>query len=133
MKTTWFAIPALLALAACDSSTTTDLICPPVYFAAVEVTAVDSVTNVNVTAGSTVVLSNATVTDSLDVPPGAATVAGVGSRAGTFTLRVRRSGYNLWQKSGVQVESGDCGPQTVRVTARLQPIGPSPMSAKRSR
>ncbi len=125
MKRTWFAIPALLALAACDSSTT-DLICPPVYFSSVNVTAVDSVTNVNVTAGSTLVLSNATVTDSLDVPPGPATVVGIGSGAGTFTLRVRRTGYNLWQKPGIRVESGDCGPQTVQVTAKLQPVGPSP-------
>lgn len=125
MKKAWFAVPALLALSACDSIA--DTICPAVVSPSVQVTAVDSVTNVNVTAGSTLVLSNAIGTDSVDVPAGPATVAGIGpNRTGTFTLRVRRPGYNLWQKPGVRVERGECGARTVQVTARLKPVGPSP-------
>lgn len=126
MKQTWFAIPALLALAACDSISggTT---CPAVISPAVNVTAVDSLTNVNLTAGSTLVLSNVLTTDSLDVPAGPATTAGIGpNRTGTFILRVRRPGYQLWQKPGVTVTAGRCGPRTVEATARLEPIGPGP-------
>ena len=48
------------------------------------------------------------------------------NRGGTFTLRVRRTGYDLWQKSGIAVENEECGPRTVQVTARLQPAGPGP-------
>ncbi len=67
MKKTWFAVPALLALAACDS-TIVDEFCTMVAAPAVRVTAVDSVTSVNVTAGSTLVLSSAEGTDSIPVP-----------------------------------------------------------------
>jgi hypothetical protein len=42
-------------------------------------------------------------------------------RAGTFTVTVSRTGYQTWTKTGVEVEQGTCGPETVQLTARLKP------------
>jgi hypothetical protein len=121
MKRTWFALPALLALAACGEIYEPG-ICPAVVPPSVQVTALDSVTSANVTPGATLVLSNASGVDSVTVPTGPLTTMGVGdNRTGTFTLRVRQTGYQVWAKSGVKVEQGDCGARTVQVTARLQP------------
>ncbi len=127
MKTIWFAsVPALFALAAC-SSISIGVDCPSIVPYSVEVTALDSITNVNVTPGATLVLANSAGVDSVTVPEGPLTVAGVGGdRTGTFTVRVRQSGYLLWEKTGVRVERGECGARTVDLTARLQPIPPGP-------
>ena len=103
------------------------MVCPRILTPSVQVTAVDSLTNVNVTAGATLVLQHSTGADSVTVPTASVTSAFVGdSRSGTFTLRVRRSGYHLWEKTGVRVEAEECGVKTVNVTARLDPIGPGP-------
>lgn len=121
MKRTWFALPAVFALAACEEISDPG-ICPAVVPYSVQVTALDSVTNANVTSGATLVLANAAGVDSVTAPTGPLTSMGVGSnRTGTFTLRVRQTGYQVWTKSGVKVERGDCGAQTVQVTAKLQP------------
>ncbi|HEU4561451.1 MAG TPA: hypothetical protein VFS20_26595 [Longimicrobium sp.] len=124
MKKTWFAaVPAILALGACSVIGPGD--CPTIISYSVEVTAVDSITNVNVTPGATLVLANSAGVDSFTVETGPLTVAGVGiDRTGTFTLRVRQGGYQLWEKTGIRVERGECGARTVNVTARLQPFGP---------
>ncbi|HEU4561452.1 MAG TPA: hypothetical protein VFS20_26600 [Longimicrobium sp.] len=126
MKKPRFAVLALLILAACDSTIFNDVCSLPVAYSSAQVTAVDSVTGVNVTGGSTVVLSNAENTDSIPVPAEFLGVS-IGGHTGTFTLRVRRAGYDLWEKTGIKVEPGECGgPRTVQVTAKLQPTGPSP-------
>lgn len=122
MKRTWFALPAVLALAACEEISVGPGVCPDVVPPSVQVTALDSVTSANVTSGATLVLANAAGVDSVTAPSGPITTMGVGeNRTGTFTLRVRRTGYQLWTRSGVKVEQGDCGAQTIQVTARLQP------------
>ncbi|HEX9940130.1 MAG TPA: hypothetical protein VGB15_23540 [Longimicrobium sp.] len=121
MKRTWLALPAVLALAACEEISNPG-ICPAAVPPSVQVTALDSVTSANVTPGATLVLANAAGVDSVTAPTGPITSMGVGgNRTGTFTVRVRQTGYQLWTKSGVKVEQGDCGARTVQVTARLQP------------
>lgn len=127
MKKAWFAaVPPLLALAACETPPL-EVVCPRVLTPSVQVTALDSLTNVNVTPGATLVLQHSAGVDSVTVPTVPLTSAHVGEgRSGTFTLRVRRAGYRVWEKTGVQVEAEECGVKTVDVTARLEPIGPGP-------
>jgi hypothetical protein len=122
MKNLWFALSAVLALASCDGISAPEF-CPAIVPVSVRVTVQDSVTGANVTPGSTLILRNAASVDSV-VAPGepALTAMGVGEgRTGTFTLTVRRAGYQPWTKTDVKVEDGTCGAETVDVTARLKP------------
>jgi hypothetical protein len=124
MKKTWFAVPALLALAACESASDPAVVCPAMIYPAVSVTVLDSVSSVNVTPGSTLVLrhgASAVAADSVEVPMMTAVSWGVGGKAGTYGLSVRRPGYRSWNQGGIKVEEGQCGPETVSVTARLVP------------
>jgi len=42
-------------------------------------------------------------------------------RAGTYRVEVRKPGYRDWSRQGVRVRGGDCGVETTRVRAELQP------------
>jgi hypothetical protein len=119
MKKALFAA-ALLALAACGR-VTEPVVCPAWIPPSVEVTVQVSVTGANVTPGATVVLRGGAVIDSVTALPGAGSIAVGQNRSGTFTVTVRQSGYQLWTKTGVKVEEGPCGAQTVHLTARLKP------------
>ena len=122
MQKTWFAVPLLLALAACDSMSD-PAFCPTVVPVSVRVTVQDSVSGANITPGSSLILRNAASYDSVVAPIqiGPSTM-GVGEgRTGTFTLTVRRPAYQVWTGANVKVEEGPCGAETVDVTARLQP------------
>jgi len=122
MKKLFCALPAVLALAACNEIPE-PVFCPAIVPISVRVTVQDSVSGANVTPGSTLVLRNATSVDSVVAPgePGL-TPMGVGEgRTGTFTLTARRAGYQAWTKTDVKVEDGPCGAETVDVTARLKP------------
>lgn len=125
MNKPWFAISAVLALAACETiSEPVPVVCPGVVPPSVNVTVLDSISGANVTPGATLVLRNATIADSVVVPtaPPGLTSMGVGEdRTGTFTLTVRQAGYRPWTRANVAVERGRCGALTVSVTARLTP------------
>jgi len=115
---------AVLALGACERATD-PVVCPPYIPPSVVVTVQDSVTGANVLAGSTLVLRNsAGVADSVTVEaqsyPILSAALGYGA-AGTFSLTVRHAGYREWTKSGIKVNHGECGAETVGVEARLQP------------
>ena len=124
MKKTWFALSAVLALAACDRASD-PLVCPAYIAPSVNVTVQDSVTGANLTAGSTLVLRNAAgVVDSMTIEPQPYTIVGWGlgmGAAGTFSLTVRHAGYREWTKAAIKVKQGVCGAETVNLTARLQP------------
>jgi hypothetical protein len=117
MKRTLLALLAPLALAACEGLST-PRVCPGVVQPSVRLTVEDAMSGTNVTPGASVVLRSGAYADSLVAPPGVNSV-GVGNRAGTFTLTVRRAGYELWTRTDVRVEAGPCGAATVELTARL--------------
>ena len=83
-------------------------------------------------AGATVVLHGAAIDDSITVPttpdPGRFAVLWYEDsvRAGTYTVRVRKPGYQLWSESNIRVGASRChaGP-LVHVTAMLVPVAPS--------
>jgi len=70
------------------------------------------------------VLSEGTHAEALDSyrsSAGTHTLTGGYERPGTYSLRVEAAGYRTWSRDGVRVRGGDCGPQTVRLTAELDP------------
>jgi hypothetical protein len=129
MKRALFAVPALaagLVSAACERMSD-PVVCLAVVPPSADVTVVDSLTGANVTSGASLVLRNASaVVDSVTAPtpqaPYTLESMGVGSgRTGTFALTVRQGGYLPWTKTGIRVERGACGAETVHLTARLVP------------
>lgn len=42
-------------------------------------------------------------------------------RPGTYDVAVEAPGFETWERTGVRVASGACGPETVELTARLRP------------
>ena len=89
---------------------------------AIEITVVDAETGLGAPDGASGTLSDGTRTDSLfnygREPNGSEVLVGGGS-AGTYAVRVTNAGYQTWSRDGVRVRGGDCGPQTVRLTAEL--------------
>ena len=48
--------------------------------------------------------------------------AGAGERPGTYSVKVLRSGYRVWQSDGVRVREDECHVIPVRINARLQSL-----------
>lgn len=46
--------------------------------------------------------------------------SGAGERPGTYSVKVQRAGYRLWQRDGVRVRKDECHVINVRVDVRLQ-------------
>jgi hypothetical protein len=124
MRKTWFVVFGVFALGACREIAEPG-VCPAILAPSARVTVLDSISGANITPGASAILRNATVADSVMAPEGSpVTVMGVGEgRVGTFTLTVRKPGYQAWIKRNLKVENGRCGAQTVDVTARLKPAG----------
>ena len=120
MKLTPFAVPAVLALAACRGDANPVVCSLPFMPMSVSVTVQDSVSEANVTPGATVELRNAAYVDSAVGLPEFLQV-GVGYNVpGTFTLTVRQTGYQAWTK-WVTVEGDGCYVHTLPVVARMKP------------
>jgi hypothetical protein len=43
-------------------------------------------------------------------------------RAGTYSVKVQRPGYRVWEANGIRVRQGECHVIPVRVNARLQAL-----------
>lgn len=118
MRRPFLALPLLAALAACDGDAIVR--CPaslPEAQYAVRVVVEDSVTAVRLTAGATGAFVTGSTADSLrhvrdelvaDGPPG------------RYAVVVQRPGYVLWAVDDVRVRAGDCGTESVLLTARLR-------------
>lgn len=75
---------------------------------------------------ATGVLIDGEYTDSLQVDEETGegiplSLAGGLGRAGTYTVRVEKPGFQTWTREDVDVDDGECGPETERLTARLEP------------
>lgn len=115
----FLALPLLAAaLAACDGDAIVR--CPaslPEAQYAVRVMVMDSVTGTSLTAGATGAFVTGSTADSLrhvgdelvaDGPPG------------RYAVVVQRPGYVLWAVDDVRVRAGDCGTESVQLTALLR-------------
>jgi len=119
MRLTWLAAFSLLAVGACQALSD-PIICPAFVPPSVIVTVEDSVTGANLTPGATVGISGGGYSASV-VGEAPATAVNLGEgRTGTFTVTAAQAGYLVWTKTGVEVEEGRCGANTVKLTARLQ-------------
>ncbi len=115
----------MLSTAACGDSS--GPVCLPVERLAVEVEARDAQTGALRADSARGVAQDGTFTDSLlivryegaDIVPAA--LGGAYGRPGTYTLRIERPGYQLWDTAGVRVIADECGPITVHLLARLSP------------
>ncbi len=47
---------------------------------------------------------------------------GAYARAGTYTIRIERAGYQPWDTTGIRVQAGRCNVTTARMVAHLIPI-----------
>jgi hypothetical protein len=115
----------MLSTAACGDSS--GPVCLPVERLAVEVEVRDAQTGALRADSARGVAQDGTFTDSLlivryeaaDIVPAA--LGGAYGRPGTYTLRIERPGYQLWDTAGVRVIADECGPITVHLLARLSP------------
>jgi hypothetical protein len=84
----------------------------------------DSVTDVVLRRGYTVVVSEGAYRDSTTIPSdGPEYPWGVQSaweRPGVYRVAVRASGYREWVRTGVRVRAGECHVRRVDLVARLQ-------------
>lgn len=88
----------------------------------------DSITDAPAAVGASLIVTGGGVYDSTFVGPRADSLAVTSirsappRRAGAYTVRVRRDGYQLWQRAGVQIEGSGCaGALSVTLPVRLQP------------
>lgn len=114
-------------VAACDLGPVRTPICTDEARFSIALVIVDSMSGEGRAAGSTVVLQDGAYQDSTSRPPAAPVpsdsiyfATNTVERAGTYTVRVRRPGYALWEQQNVQVLQGACHVETIRVRARLQ-------------
>lgn len=117
------AASAFLLLAGCDFG---NPICPAVAEPAVIAEVRNAVTDDPEAEDARGVLVDEEYTDSLrvneetdEVIPTA--LAGGFERAGAYTVRVEKQGFQTWTRDGVDVDDGECGPETERLTARIEP------------
>lgn len=118
----------VLGLAGCGNDPV-GFACTTEARSSVTVTVLDSASGTGRARGATVILRDGAYTDSsvfaLDDPlPGDSVFYPTNTfeRAGTYTVRVRRPGYALWERQNVRVTSDQCHVVTARVRARLQPL-----------
>jgi len=113
-----------LLLAGCDFG---NPICPAVAEPAVIVEVRNAVTDDPEAENADGVLIDGEYTDSLRVTEETdegipIALAGGFERAGTYTVRVEKAGFQTWTRKGVDVGDGECGPETERLDARIEPI-----------
>lgn len=115
----------VVAGVACNSPTS--VVCPNVPRAlqfALTVYVKDSVTTLPGARGATLIARDGAFQDSVTIPLASfdeLPVELAGSRAGTYSVTVRKNGYLDWTKNGVVVSNAGCGIDPVTLTAKLQP------------
>ena len=129
-RASWRAlVTTALLLAGCEGSSFSPAVCTTEAPSSIVVTAHDARSGAALSTGTSLILQNGAYVDSVetvrDLPATASGLLGPTStyeRAGTFSVRVRRPGYLLWARDGVQVTADRCHVQTARLDARLEPV-----------
>ena len=106
----------------CDAGS--PVVCPAVEEPAVVVEVADATTSEAIAEEARGVLIDGAYSDSLRAIATNAEgedflLGGAYERVGTYEVRIEKDGYGAWIREGVKVGSGDCGTETVRLTARL--------------
>ena len=108
---------ALALLAACDDSGTG--VCPGVVVPALEVTVVDAASGADLTRTARGVWVSGSYADDLFGSDIGGPLYAYGP-AGRYSVIVQHAGYEAWGRDDIRVLPGECGPRTVRITARLE-------------
>jgi len=109
----------LLAPAACAPAAI-ETICTMEARSSFAVTVVDSASGQNLAPTATVRVTAGTFSDTLVALPPDSLYSGVHERPGEYAMAVTRSGYQPWQRSGVEVGRDECHVITHVDTARLR-------------
>jgi hypothetical protein len=91
---------------------------------ALAVSAIDARTHSSILPGSTIIVAHDGVRDSITVRESleGSTVGVGGSKAGTFSVTVRKNGYTEATQTDIHVGNGHCGlPETANVSLALTP------------
>lgn len=108
---------AASVLASCERLTGTT--CVGTATPAIEIDAVDSLTQQTLTSGTVFVATDAGYRDTVIATSSIEPARLAYDRAGTYRVEAHRDGYRLWVRDAVQVPRGECRVETVRLTARL--------------
>ncbi len=130
MRIPAFGFVALVCLVACG-----DHVCTLDMRAAIALEIRDSLSNHPAAHRSSVILEGVGVYDSMfyDMSLNGGDTLAISQllspansqgQPGTYTIRVRHAGYQLWQRHDVEVPGGSCGVgrSPVMITVRLQPL-----------
>lgn len=125
--TSYWITALVLSAMACGIEPMRSSICTDEARPSITVVVLDSITGEGRAAGASVVLQEGAYRDSTARPVQAQAPAdsiywgtNTHERTGTYTVRVRRAGYAVWERENVQVTGDICHVQTLRVRARLQ-------------
>lgn len=105
-----------------------DDICLTLPDPVIQVDVRDSITSAPAAYQASLIITGGGVYDSTYVGPRADSLSVTSIRSApprrttAYTVRVRRDGYQLWQRTGVQIEESGCeGARSVTLSVRLQP------------
>lgn len=123
--------PFLLPLALLGSCGLVDpVLCTTDVTPAVEVQVYDARTGAPAAHGTVATARDGSYTDTLEITGWTSTpidsttalvVAGAYERPGTYTVRISKPGYQLWERTGVRAREGECGVERERLVASLEP------------
>ena len=113
------AVVVVVALTACQAPER--LVCSPVG-PAVDMTVHDSVTNAPAATGARGAAELAGNIDSLMVNGPERMISHEWAKAGTYTVRIEKAGYQPWSAILTAPPGGVCGTSGVHAEARLQPV-----------
>ena len=106
-------------LTACEDSPT---ICNYNLVYGLTVVVIDSVTGTPLVGPETIVeATDGAYVDTLE-QVSATEYSDARERPGTYSVKVQRQGYRVWQTNGIRVREGECHVSPVRVDARLQAL-----------
>jgi hypothetical protein len=98
-----------------------DIVCTAQPRPAIRAEIRDSVTNAPADSGASLIVTNQAVYDSTAFAFEPSYVqSAVHGRAGIYTVRVRKAGYRLWERTGIVVNGDRCGPEATELQVRLQ-------------
>jgi len=121
-------LPGLLLWVGCEETIVDPRMCPDIVEPAVVVEVRNAETGAFEADSALGVLRDGEYVDTMRVSGVTSdgiprSLQGAMERAGTYDVRVEKDGFRLWTRENITVESGDCGPQTRRLTAELTSVG----------
>lgn len=117
---------SVLAVAGCDLLDSSETTCTANFVFGLVVAVQDSSTGAPAASGAQLIAQDGTWADTVGFPPSrpdldAQQLVSAGERAGSYTVTVRKAGFQDWQRTGVIVTADECHVHPVELTARLQP------------